>query len=68
MSQNLRAFLRRLESFTGIWGLEINSRFLERDLRGIEELVGDFEGEALLLDLYRIDLLAIRRVLDEMKG
>ncbi len=64
----LKSILKTFRELYGNLGLEINSRFLERDLRGIEELVGDVEGEALLLDLYRIDLLAIRRVLDEMKG
>jgi len=44
-----------LETFGKLYenlGLEVNSKFLERDIREIEERSKDLVGESLLLDLY----------------
>ncbi len=48
----LKSILKTFRELYENLGLEVNSRFLERDLREIEELTKNFEGEALLLDLY----------------
>jgi len=44
-----------LKTFKGLYeslGLDVNSRFLERDVEGIKELANDLEGERVLLELF----------------
>ena len=48
----LDEILRTFRSLYDCLGLEVNSRFLERDIEGIRELTKDLEGERLLLELF----------------
>jgi len=48
----LNAILRTFRSLYDCLGLEVNSRFLERDIEEIRELTENLKGEKLLLELF----------------
>ena len=50
----LNSILKTFKELYENLGLDVNARFLERDIRGIEERAEELSGEKLLLDLYAI--------------